>query len=642
MINGNRKGFVITEMLMVAVFIVTIFTFIYTSTIPLIGKYRDIAERENNIDIIYKLYNIRNLIRKDDNFSKIDSDNVKRLNCSDLVNVSACTNLMDYLGLHNYDLFYINNISANLNNVLFNNEVNEYLNKYSTDDQKTLLLLDKDNHTIAHLAYEHENVMNSLPNSITNLKTSISKIIFQKENKTVMDDRYNAASIKADITYNNQGRVLAWLERDTSNSSRYILYIESNGTTYLNTGNQLFKDYTNVREIIFNNVDTTKVTNMSEMFSGCRSLVNLHIGLFNTSNVTTMYGMFRNCSLMSMFDLKKLNTAKVQNMAYMFNGCTSLHLLDLSNFDTSNVTTMESMFNSCLNIVDIYLSKFDTGKVTNMNSMFNGCTNLIELNLNTFNTSKVTNMNSMFNGCTSLVNIYVSDLWTTTSVTNSGNMFNNVINIYGGNGTKYNSSFIDKTYARIDSQNMQIGYLKYKSNDDNYIQILNLVKNGSFENNYTNWTTMVLSGTNPVIINTSYKKYRNKSSSRIASSGTSNYLTQDVLFIENHKYYYFMHGYTTSTANQAIISDVSNRSGSAFTINVKSNLGWVKGSVIYNGIYTETRSISVNYGVTSGVTFIDGIGIIDLTETFGKGSEPTKAWCDANIDYYNDIVRYHV
>ena len=642
MIKGNKKGFVITEMLMVAVFVVTIFTFIYTSTIPLIGKYRDIAERENNIEIIYKLYNIRNLIRKDENFFKIDSGNVKRLNCSDLVNVNACTNLMDYLGLRNYDLFYINNISANLDNALFNDEVKEYLNKYSTDNQKILLLLDKDEHTIAHLAYEHENVMNTLPAAITNLKTSISKIIFQKENKAVMDSRFEAASIKADITYNNQGRVLAWLERDSANSSRYILYIESNGTTYLNTGNQLFKDYTNVNEISFNNVDTTKVTNMSEMFSGCQSLTSLNIGLFNTINVTTMYGMFSNCSLMPLVDLKNLNTSNVQNMAYMFNGCTSLHLLDLSNFETNNVTTMESMFNNCTNIVDIYLSKFDTGKVTTMKSMFNGCTNLVELNLNTFNTSKVTNMNSMFNGCTTLVNIYVSDLWTTTSVTNSGNMFNNVINIYGGNGTKYNSGVIDKTYARIDSLNAQIGYLKYKSSDDDYIQVLNLVKNGSFESNYTNWTTNSLSGTNPLTINTSYKKYRNNSSSRIASSNASNYLTQDVQFIENHKYYYFVSGYTTSTSNQSITSDINNRTGSVITINANSNLGWVKGSVIYNGLSTETRSISVNHGVTSAVTFVDGIGIIDLTEVFGKGSEPTKDWCDTNIDYYNDIVRYHV
>lgn len=590
MIKKNKKGFVITEMLMVAVFVVTIFTFIYTSTIPLIGKYRDIAERENNIEIVYKLYNIRKLIRKDDNFVELADEDVKRISCSDLANIDSCNNLIDYLDLNNYDLFYINNIGSNLSNPLFSDEIKDYLNKYSDDSQKILLLQDKDEHTIAHLVYEHENVMNTLPTSITRFKNQISKVVFQKENKEIMENRYNNASIKANITYDNKGRVLAWLEADSLNSGMYVLYIESNGITYLNTGNQLFKDYTNVQEIDFNNVDTSKVTNMSEMFSGCESLLNLNITLFNTSKVTTMYGMFRNCSSLPILNINNFDTSEVQNMAYMFNNCSMLYLLELNNFDTKKVKTMESMFSEC----------------------------------------------------SSLVDIYVSDLWNTSAVTNSNNMFNNIINIYGGNGTGYNSSFIDKTYARIDGLNAKDGYLKYKSSDDLYMQVLNLVKNGSFEDGYSSWTTKAANGTNPITLNTTYKKIGNKSSSRITSSENTNYLSQNISFIENHKYYYFMHGYTTSSSNQAIISEIDSRSGSKITINAKSNLGWIKESIIYSGISTESREILINYGLTTGVTFVDGIGIIDLTEIFGRGSEPTKAWCDANIDYYNDIIRYHV
>lgn len=414
MLKSNKKGFVITEMLMVAVFVLTIFTFIYTSTIPLIGKYRDIAERENNIDIVYKLYNIRQLVRKDDNFSKISSENVKRISCSDLVNMSSCINLMEYLDLNHYTLFYINNISENIDNSLFDNEIKEYLNKYSDDNQKVLLLLDNDEHTIAHLAYEHKNIMNTFPTIITNYKNQISKIVFQKENNNVIEDRYNASMIKADITYNNQGRVLAWLENDSLDSNKYVLYVESNGTTYLNTGYQLFKDYTNVEEISFKNIDTSNVTNMSEMFSGCQSLIHLDISLFNTSNVTTMYGMFNNCITLPLIEISNFDTSLVQNMAYMFNGCASLYLLELNNFDTK----------------------------------------------------KVKSMKSMFNGCTTLVTINVSNLWNINSVTNSEKMFNNVTNIYGGNGTTYDGNNIDKTYARIDNENFQKGYLTYKENNN--------------------------------------------------------------------------------------------------------------------------------------------------------------------------------
>ena len=53
------------------------------------------------------------------------------------------------------------------------------------------------------------------------------------------------------------------------------------------------------------------------------------------------------------FKLKKIkginnfNTSKVNNMSFMFSWCESLEYLDLSNFDTSNVGNMENMFSGC-------------------------------------------------------------------------------------------------------------------------------------------------------------------------------------------------------------------------------------------------------------------------------------------------------
>ena len=31
----------------------------------------------------------------------------------------------------------------------------------------------------------------------------------------------------------------------------------------------------------------------------------------------------------------------------------------------------------------------------------------------------------------------------------------------------------------------------------------------------------------------------------------------------------------------------------------------------------------------------DGLMLIDLTEAFGSGNEPSKEWCDANINYFD-------
>ncbi|MBE6161808.1 MAG: hypothetical protein E7158_06290 [Firmicutes bacterium] len=34
-------------------------------------------------------------------------------------------------------------------------------------------------------------------------------------------------------------------------------------------------------------------------------------------------------------------------------------------------------------------------------------------------------------------------------------------------------------------------------------------------------------------------------------------------------------------------------------------------------------------------TYVDGIGMVDLTEAFGAGNEPTQQWCDENIEYFD-------
>ena len=47
------------------------------------------------------------------------------------------------------------------------------------------------------------------------------------------------------------------------------------------------------------------------------------------------------------------NTSKVTDMSFMFSGCSSLTSLDLSNFDTSKVYTMSGMFSGCKSLQNI-------------------------------------------------------------------------------------------------------------------------------------------------------------------------------------------------------------------------------------------------------------------------------------------------
>ena len=131
--------------------------------------------------------------------------------------------------------------------------------------------------------------------------------------------------------------------------------------------------------------------------------------------------------------------------------------IDFSNADTSNVTNMSDMFYHSEWLTELDLSFFDTSNVTDMRNMFTGCYKLTELDLSSFDTAKVTDIWGMFGGNGQLTTIYVSDLWNTDNVRYSGYMFENCSKLVGGNGTVYNSSKIDKTYARIDKPG-QPGY----------------------------------------------------------------------------------------------------------------------------------------------------------------------------------------
>ena len=51
------------------------------------------------------------------------------------------------------------------------------------------------------------------------------------------------------------------------------------------------------------------------------------------------------------YNLSNFNTNNVTNMSDMFYGCSSLINIDLSNFNTNNVTDMNDMFNGCSSLI---------------------------------------------------------------------------------------------------------------------------------------------------------------------------------------------------------------------------------------------------------------------------------------------------
>lgn len=129
----------------------------------------------------------------------------------------------------------------------------------------------------------------------------------------------------------------------------------------------------------FENLDTSNVTNMSNMFAFCKNISYLDLNSFNTSNVTNMDNMFQMgnvspYSVLTRINLSNFNTSNVTSMSNMFEDCRNLKYLDLSNFNTSNVKYMGTMFKYCRNLTTI--AKLDASKVTSIRYMFDYCEEL--------------------------------------------------------------------------------------------------------------------------------------------------------------------------------------------------------------------------------------------------------------------------
>ena len=251
-----------------------------------------------------------------------------------------------------------------------------------------------------------------------------------------------------DISREQNGSVLLYSKISSEKSEYngfdlYDIYIATkNGKVYLTNGALLFEYMINLKSVDLANMYTDEVTDMSGMFAGCLSLESIDASNFNTSNVTDMSGMFNGAGSI-------LGKAKVKN-------------INISGFDTSKVTNISYMFSSMENLTTLDISNFNTSNVTDMSYMFYDLHSLTTLDISSFDTSNVTDMSYMFAVMDNLTTIYASNNFITSAVTNSDRMFIGSSKLAGGNGTKYNSSYDDKTYARIDTSSTP-GYFTLKN-----------------------------------------------------------------------------------------------------------------------------------------------------------------------------------
>ncbi len=157
-------------------------------------------------------------------------------------------------------------------------------------------------------------------------------------------------------------------------------------------------------------------------------------------------------------------------------------------------------------------------------------------------------------------------------------------------------------------------------------EITNLVSNGSFENGTTDWSGDVMT-----------------ISDDTSSSGTKSLYIKDI--DENHNFWY------TQTINNISVGDKIYYTLKSKVLNGRFNIildddngtslparessEFVKISSIYSSKHdTFNVQVGSSYAVI-GEGYIDDVIIINLTETFGAGNEPSKDWCDEHINYFD-------
>jgi len=180
----------------------------------------------------------------------------------------------------------------------------------------------------------------------------------------------------------------------------------------------------------------------------------------NTSNVSDMEGMFSQCSSLTYVDTSTWDTSNVTDMHQMFYECAELKSINVTNWDTSNVKIMWYMFLGCKALEYIDVSSWNTDNVTNMWAMFRDCASLKEIDIRNWDVSNVTDTQTMFARCSMLETIYCNSDW--SSIAMSDEMFEDCVNLVGGTGYAYTSSYVDATRAMPDSGNLQLGYFTAK------------------------------------------------------------------------------------------------------------------------------------------------------------------------------------
>lgn len=169
--------------------------------------------------------------------------------------------------------------------------------------------------------------------------------------------------------------------------------------------------------------------------------------------------------------------------------------------------------------------------------------------------------------------------------------------------------------------------------------LTNLLTNSSFENTgWGNTAYCTLSYDNTV---KKYGDYSLKVTATRTSSGEVYFANStNVNMIQNHIYYACCELYQTSSVCSGMQAYWPQAEPNMGTVSVSEINKWVKcgfraSRTSWSG--SQNFRFDIENIIAPNYVYLDGAILVDLTEAFGSGNEPSIEWCDNNIVYFEGI-----
>ena len=170
--------------------------------------------------------------------------------------------------------------------------------------------------------------------------------------------------------------VVGWHNpHDLNKTVLHIAPMHGNKVIANKNSSYMFQSCANLKYIFgLYDLDTSQVTDMSGMFSGCKRLFGLDLSKFDMSNVVKARIMFSGCSSLKHLDLTASNMDNLEDADFMFGYCRMLSTLRLPLMP--NVKNMKGLFYQCESLVHLK-ANINLRKVDNMDDALTGCPNLM-------------------------------------------------------------------------------------------------------------------------------------------------------------------------------------------------------------------------------------------------------------------------